>query len=246
MYLTEEEKVDTDTNTSTSNGASKTSSSSSEEELLDKKHEIVRAMYTAKNIQETLAVYEKYANLYDETHAQTWKGPNELALVASTVVMPCAVQRSKATVLDFGAGTGMSGLALQKHGFAILDACDISPEMMEKAQTNTNQLYRQFLVGTLGQSVTIAPETYDLITAAGIIGTHVGAPELAKVLCPLVKPGGSILYTIKVEADDAEEFQTLYASLHKIGLKRKHVQEVGPLNVDVPWVNHRIVSLVRD
>ena len=221
--------------------------SSSSQELLDKKLEFVRAAYSASNdAEETCAVYKKYANLYHETHAQTWKGPNELALMASTVVMPCLVQRSKATVLDFGAGTGLSGLALQKHGFAILDACDISPEMMEEAQTNTNQLYRQCLVGILGQTVTIAPKTYDLITAAGIIGTHVGAPEVATVLCPLVKPGGSILYTIKVEADDAEEFQTLYASLPKLGWERKHAKDMGPLNMDLPWVNHRIVTLMRD
>mmetsp|Transcript_15238 Transcript_15238/g.19885 ORF Transcript_15238/g.19885 Transcript_15238/m.19885 type:complete len:227 (+) Transcript_15238:91-771(+) len=195
-------------------------------------------------------VYAKYAGMYHEIHAtDTWKGPSELAKTAAEVMDPSG-RSEDVVVLDFGAGTGLSGIAMKKHGFSTIDAIDISKEMLEVAQKEyQGGLYRKLYCGFLEKDIHLDADSYHMIIGAGIIGTHVGTDEVERLM-KLVKPGGRILYTIRVEADESEEFQKFYSSFCDESKSngewnKEYSVDKGPLNLDIPSVNHRIVSIKR-
>ena len=72
-----------------------------------------------------------------------------------------------APVLDFGCGTGLSGLALRAAGFTTLDGVDLSADMLEHARDKG--VYRNLTQIEAGADL-VAPQDYGAIAAIGVIG----------------------------------------------------------------------------
>ncbi|MEP2642211.1 methyltransferase domain-containing protein [Roseobacter sp.] len=73
------------------------------------------------------------------------------------------------SVLDFGCGTGLSGMALRSAGFTAIDGVDLSPDMLARAETK--QVYRN--LSSVGPKGPLPRQLagYSLITAIDVIGT---------------------------------------------------------------------------
>ncbi|MBT8416482.1 MAG: methyltransferase domain-containing protein, partial [Silicimonas sp.] len=87
-------------------------------------------LWTRHTVDETRDIYANWAESYDQDVTEWgYATPGRIAM---------ALRRSGANpdkpVLDFGCGTGLSGLALKATGFAQIDGTDISPEMIAKAE----------------------------------------------------------------------------------------------------------------
>jgi SAM-dependent methyltransferase len=125
-------------------------------------------------------MYGDWAPTYDESFGAAWGyiAPREIAAVLRAEIAPAA------TILDIGAGTGL--VAEHLRGL-IVDALDITPEMLEIARPKG--LYRNLLLGDLTKALDIPDASYDAVISCGTFTHgHVG-PECFPELLRITKPG---------------------------------------------------------
>ena len=86
--------------------------------------------YGLETTEATLAHYEAWAGSYDaeigEENRYAQPGRCTRALLASGI-------GPDARILDVGCGSGLSGVALVRGGYALIDGCDLSPSMLALA-----------------------------------------------------------------------------------------------------------------
>ncbi|MBT8418031.1 MAG: methyltransferase domain-containing protein, partial [Silicimonas sp.] len=108
-----------------------------------------------------------------------------------------ALRRSGANpdkpVLDFGCGTGLSGLALKATGFAQIDGTDISPEMIAKAKARG--IYQHLWLSDPGDMGHVRRGQYPIIVATGVISLGAAPPETLDMLVDVVPSGGLLAFS---------------------------------------------------
>ena len=96
--------------------------------------------YGTKDTNSTRKLYDDWAASYDAEIAENgYATPGRCAAALAQFT-----QDQNAPVLDFGCGTGLSGLALKLAGFSVIDGLDLSPEMLAKARDKG--IYRRLAV----------------------------------------------------------------------------------------------------
>lgn len=143
--------------------------------------------YSHSSVEETLAMYEKWAASYDDE--LTDSGYQQPVRCAAALK---ALMAEDGKIFDVGCGTGLSGLALAKEGYTRLDGCDFSPAMLEKAR-NTGVYDRLFEADLNAPPVDVADETYDAMTIVGVFSMQHVQVEAMDDLLRVVKPGGAII-----------------------------------------------------
>ncbi len=110
-------------------------------------------------------LYDVWAATYEAEIAENgYATPGRVAEALSGYV-----KDRSAPMLDFGCGTGLSGLTLQLAGFATIDGMDPSDEML--AQARSKGLYRTVIQIDPNDAAPIPEEAYGAITCIGVIGT---------------------------------------------------------------------------
>ena len=95
------------------------------------KLQIKLPLWVDQPVKEILEIYADWAESYNDALAKYGYGtPSGIAAALAKSVS------LKSRILDFGCGTGLSGLALRKVGFTKLDGLDISPSMLSKSQSS--------------------------------------------------------------------------------------------------------------
>ncbi|MGI9389248.1 MAG: class I SAM-dependent DNA methyltransferase [Boseongicola sp.] len=146
-------------------------------------------LWTPRTVEETQKLYAEWADRYDTDVAEWgYATPARIALA----LRRCGANVSK-PVLDFGCGTGLSGMALKTVGFDMIDGTDISPEMLEQAEARG--VYRQVWKGepaTLGH---IKRGDYSIISATGVVSLGAAPPETLDMLVDAIGPGGLLAFS---------------------------------------------------
>ena len=107
------------------------------------KLQIMLPLWVAQPVKNILEIHADWAASYNDVLAEYGYGtPSCIAAALAKSVSP------KSRILDFGCGTGLSGLALRKVGFTKLDGLDISPSMLSKAQSS--RIYQKLWQGQPG------------------------------------------------------------------------------------------------
>ncbi len=125
-------------------------------------------------------MYGDWAPSYDDSFGAAWGyiAPREIAAILKSEIAP------EAEILDIGAGTGL--VAENLRGF-IVDALDITPEMLEVARGK--HLYRQLMLDDLTKALDIPDASYDAVISCGTFTHgHVG-PECLPELLRITRPG---------------------------------------------------------
>ena len=146
-------------------------------------------LWSPRSVEETQALYAKWASSYDDdTTNMGYATPARVAL---------ALRRAGANpskpILDFGCGTGLSGMALRALGFDLIDGTDISPEMLEIAQTK--DAYRQVWLGQPGSMGHVKRGDYTTIAATGVVSLGAAPPETLDLLVNAIAPGGMLAFS---------------------------------------------------
>tara|TARA_R100001369_G_scaffold41696_1_gene67838 strand:- start:202 stop:807 length:606 start_codon:yes stop_codon:yes gene_type:complete len=136
--------------------------------------------------------------LYDE-----WSASYEAEIGANGYATPARCSEALATyatdktapVLDFGCGTGLSGLALRLAGFEVVDGVDLSPEMIAVAAKKDT--YRS--LHTLAPSDPV-PQGYALMSAVGSIGPGAAPINVIDSLLHALHPGGKLVFSLNERA----------------------------------------------
>ena len=150
-------------------------------------------IYTADR-DEICDIYNDWADTYDKDLIQA--GYATPARVAEALARFEADRTQP--VLDFACGTGLSGAALSAEGFTLIDGCDISEGMLERARARGVYRYLRLI----GPEDAPAPEDAlpRHIVACGAISPGAAPPEALDRLLALLAPGGLLVLSLNDHA----------------------------------------------
>ena len=139
------------------------------------------SVYDLATPDETRKLYDDWAESYDAEIAQNgYETPTRIA----EALARHAPDRA-APILDFGCGTGLSGVALKRAGFQTIDGADLSADMLTGAEATG--VYRTLWQVEAGDPI---PGGYAAITAAGVIGVGAAPVETFDAIMDALAPAG--------------------------------------------------------
>ena len=146
-------------------------------------------LWTRHSVEETQKIYADWAETYDADVAEWgYATPGRIAMA----LRQSGVNPDK-PVLDFGCGTGLSGLALKAAGFAQIDGTDISEEMLEKARARG--IYQHLWPSEPGDMGHVKRGDYPIIVATGVISLGAAPPETLDLLLSILPSGGFLAFS---------------------------------------------------
>lgn len=184
--------------------------------------------YAARDATSTRELYDTWSKSYDAEVARNGyvtPGRCAAALAAHT-------DDQMAPILDFGCGTGLSGLALKLAGFAKIDGLDLSAEMVENARRK--RIYRDVRQIEAGAPLNFGSETYAAIAAVGVIGAGAAPMSVFHTLMKSLVSGGKVVLSLN---DHSLQDPTHEATLNEwldCGAARLLFREHGP---HLPGIN---------
>lgn len=139
-------------------------------------------LYKDRSVAETISVYDKWADTYDaDLKAHGYHTPKRIA----AALLPFVPQDTM--ILDFGCGTGVSGLALQAEGYSKIHGTDVTAAMLDRA--HEKEVYDKLWLGHVGMPPA-APGVYACIVAVGVISLAAAPPETLNSVLDVLAPKG--------------------------------------------------------
>jgi len=147
-------------------------------------------VYGAKSPQELAEAYDLWAESYDRDMLEDlgWGGPEAAATVLA------AHAATDAPVLDVGAGTGLAGESLRKHGFAQIFAADLSERMVALARARG--VYAAVHHVSPG-ALPFGDGEFGSVVAVGVLTQGHAGPESLAEWVRITRPGGHIAFTLR-------------------------------------------------
>jgi predicted TPR repeat methyltransferase len=150
--------------------------------------------YRARDAASTRKLYDDWAHSYEaEVGENGYATPGRCAQALHTFVAD-----ADAPILDFGCGTGLSGLALRLAGVTTIDGVDLSAEMLAGARAK--RLYRTLTQSEAGAGLTHTPGTYVAIAAIGVIGAGAAPVSVLDTLMEGLAAGGLLVLSFNDHA----------------------------------------------
>jgi len=179
-------------------------------------------VYQQATPEETQALYDAWAASYDAEIAENgYATPGRVA-----EALYRHLPEPDAPILDFGCGTGLSGLALKLAGFAVIDGMDPSPEMLDGARRKG--VYRDLTVIDVNASAPVPQNIYNAITAIGVIGTGAAPAGTAHILMKALPPGGLLGLSLNDHALSDPQYEGALNQWLDCGAARLLFKEHGP------------------
>lgn len=145
-----------------------------------------KELWTPRTPEETRAIYSQWASAYESDVGDGYVTPQRVAKALAGV----ASDKTQA-VLDFGCGTGLSGMALAAEGFSTIDGTDITAEMLEIARQKP--CYRTLWVSNPEDR--IPTDHYTIIAAIGVVSLGAAPPETLDMLLAALPEGGLLAFS---------------------------------------------------
>lgn len=158
-------------------------------------------VYDARTADQIRDLYDQWSASYDAEVAENgYATPRRCA-----EALAAHMADRNAPVLDFGCGTGLSGLALRAAGFTTVDGIDLSPEMLNVAAGKG--IYRDLAAIAAGAAPPHDPGYYAAIAAIGVIGAGAAPVSVLDTLLAALGPGGRLVLSFNDHAlaDPANE-----------------------------------------
>ena len=145
--------------------------------------------YHPRTEQETQEMYDAWAATYDLEVADEndYQQPLRCAKALMELFKP-----DQGPVLDVGCGTGLAGIALKESGYELVDGCDFSNGMLDKAKAIG--VYRRLFFADLNKPpMDVADSFYAAATAVGIFSFgHLKAEAIDEII-RVIRPGGVLI-----------------------------------------------------
>ncbi|WP_300018946.1 class I SAM-dependent methyltransferase [uncultured Roseobacter sp.] len=185
-------------------------------------------VYDARDADETRTLYNDWSASYDaEVGGQGYATPGRCADALARFMKDQTLP-----VLDFGCGTGLSGLALKLAGFATIDGVDLSEEMLAKARAK--RLYRTLTVIEADAPLPVTPGDYAAIAAIGVIGAGAAPISVFDDLMNALAPGGFLVLSLNDHALQDRANEARLCEWIDCGAARLLFRESGP---HLPGIN---------
>jgi len=141
--------------------------------------------------------YDKWAVSY-EKDVLDWG--YDLPERVATLILKHHGAPNEASVLDAGAGDGLTGQALQKAGFKDLTGIDISSKFLAKA--DGKGIYRKTEVMDLSEPLKFSGQQFDVCTCTGVLIYLEPACGVLSEFVRVTKPGGLVCFTVRTDKLD--------------------------------------------
>lgn len=162
-------------------------------------------VYRTRDPEALAALYDDWAGKYDADLGDAgYRTPGRVAAALRSVLDP---GDTGGPILDYGCGTGLSGVALEAAGFSGLDGCDPSEAMLEKARATG-------AYGTLWSfDVADPPDTgvlgrYAAIVAIGVVSVGAAPPDVLDHLWSGTAPGARLAFSFNAHTLDDPAYMT--------------------------------------
>ena len=183
--------------------------------MTDKK--FLSEVYDLATPDETRALYDDWSASYDaEITENGYATPRRIAEALAQFADPAQ------PVLDFGCGTGLSGLALKSVGFATIDGADLSADMLKGAAEKG--AYRKLWQVEAGDPV---PPGYSAITATGVIGIGAAPADTFDTILAALAPKGHFALSLNDHALADPQFEGRLTDAGDAGRARLLFMEHG-------------------
>ena len=177
-------------------------------------------VYKVKGAEETRTLYDAWSASYeDEVGQNGYATPGRCAKALAQ-----AVDDTSRPILDFGCGTGLSGLALTLSGFTTIDGVDLSKDML--AQAEAKELYRSLHQIEADGPLPDATE-YAAICAIGVIGAGAAPLSLLDKLFEALTPGAYLCFSFNDHTLADPSFEARVQDLIASGAARENTREYG-------------------
>jgi SAM-dependent methyltransferase len=196
----------------------------------------VQWIYSSRNNKELAERYDQWAKEYDADLNEEfgWTGPQRAVDFFIKHVS------QDARVLDAGAGTGLVGELLARHGYSNLVAMDLSRGMLEEAAKKN--AYQEFHQMVMGEALDFATASFDAIISVGVLTVgHAPARSLDE-LVRITRPGGYIVFSLRPDVYEESGFKEKQESLETAGKWKllEVSEEFPPLPKGEPDVYHQV------
>ena len=145
-------------------------------------------------------------------------------------------------VLDFGCGTGLSGLALKLAGFKVIDGIDPSPEML--AQATAKGVYRSLSSLDVTDKTPIPKGAYKAIAAIGVIGPGAAPVSTFDILMKALDRGGYLVFSYNDHALADPIYEGALNGWLDCGAARLLSKDYGP-HLPVQGLNSNVYVLQK-
>lgn len=143
----------------------------------------------ANTSDDTRDLYAQWSTSYDQEVAENgYATPSRVAKALAS-----HVEDLRTPVLDYGCGTGLSGMALRKVGFSNLHGIDVSKEMVTIA--NDKKAYQTLRVFDPDAEPPLKTGEFEIITAIGVIGIGAAPLTIFDTIISLLVPGGLFAFS---------------------------------------------------
>lgn len=176
--------------------------------------------YQARDAAQTRALYDDWAISYEAEVAENGYVTPERCAAALKAQTTDPTQ----PVLDFGCGTGLSGLALHQAGFTTIDGLDLSGEMLAIAREKG--VYRH--LNQIEAGAPLPGETYNLCAAIGVIGAGAAPISALHTLMRRLPKGGKLVFSFNDHALRDPKNEAGINEWTDCGAARLLVRETGP------------------
>lgn len=148
--------------------------------------------YQARDAAATRDLYDSWAATYEaEVGDNGYATPGRCAEALKSVT-----QDLSQPILDFGCGTGLSGLALRLAGFAVIDGVDLSAEMLAGARAKG--VYRH--LDQIEAGAALPRADYALCAAIGVIGAGAAPISVLHQLMHALPKSGKLVFSFNDHA----------------------------------------------
>ena len=167
-------------------------------------------------------IYDAWAKTYEaEVGENGYATPRRLAR-ALALHMPNPAE----PILDFGCGTGLSGLALKEAGLTTFDGMDPSAEMLDRAREKS--IYRRLTEIEITDPKPIPHDEYKAITAIGVIGTGAAPASTFDLVLNALPKGGLFGVSLNDHALSEKIYEAAMSRWLDTGAARLLFKKYGP------------------
>ena len=160
---------------------------------MEESHRRVQWVYGSTSNQELEERYDQWATEYDRDLDEdfAWNAPDNAARVLAELVS------SDSSVLDAGAGTGLTGERLAVAGFTNMAAMDISVGMLDVAKSKN--VYNSFHQMVMGETLGFETGQFDAVISVGVFTLGHAPIHSFDELVRVTKPGGYIVFSLRTD-----------------------------------------------
>ncbi len=173
-------------------------------------------VYKAGGQRSVVNLYDAWAGTYDSELAENeYATPRRLAAALAETGTS-----TEARILDFGCGTGLSGLALVAQGYTLIDGTDVSAEMLAGAEAK--QIYGRLWQSDPEAPIPVGLGDYRVVVAAGVVSPGAAPASALGDLADLLDTGGRLAFSFNDHAMTDESYLDALRALPDRGMTKLH------------------------